>query len=109
MWRRLIYLVVILVWLIVMCFPISAFILATRGEIKVGEGVQSGLRIFLVQSDDAQGIGFDLSRRLREDPQCSKTSVRYLLWAGGENDFNIDYCLCYEPGENGSQITSTCQ
>jgi hypothetical protein len=109
MWRRLIYLGVIFLWLLVMCFPFTAFILATRGEINIGGNVQSGLRIFLVQEDDAQGLGFEWSRRLRENPECSKTDVRYLLWEGGDNNFNIDYCLCYEQGENGSQITTTCQ
>jgi hypothetical protein len=109
MWRRLLYLGIILLWLIVMCFPITAFVLATRGEIKIGNNLQSGLRIFLVQGEEAQGVGFDWSRRLKENPQCSKTIVRYLLWEGGDENFNIDYCLCYEQGENGSQITSTCQ
>lgn len=109
MWRRIFYLGVILLWLIVMCFPITAFVLATRGEISVGDSVHSGLRIFLVQGEEAQGIGLEWSRRLRENPQCSKTVVRYLLWEGVEENINIDYCLCYEQEENGSQITSTCQ
>ena len=109
MWRRLIYLGIILLWLLVMAFPIASFVLATRGEIRFGDSVHNGLRIFLVQEDDAQGIGFEWSRRLRADPQCTKTVVRYLIWEGGENEFYTDYCLCYEQAENGSQITGNCQ
>ncbi len=109
MWRRLIYLGVIFLWLLVICFPIASFALATRGEISFGDRVHSGLRIFLVQEDDAQGIGIEWSRRLRVNPQCSKTGVRYLLWEGRGSDFSTEYCLCYKQEENGSEVTSICQ
>lgn len=92
-----------------MCFPVVSFVLATRGEIKFGESVHSGLRIFLVMEDDVQGVGFEWSRRLKANPQCSKTGIRYLLWKGGEPNSSTDYCLCYEVGEDGSQITGNCQ
>lgn len=109
MWRRLIYLGIILLWLLVMCFPIVSFVLATRGEISVGDSIRSGLRVFLLQEDDAQGIGLEWSRRLRATPQCSKTIVRYLLWKGEGYEFNTDYCICYEQVENGLQLTGKCQ
>lgn len=109
MWRRLIYLAVLLLWILVMCFPVAAFVLATRGEINFGNSVRSGLRIFLVVEDEAQGVGFEWSRRLKTNPQCSKTRIRYLLWKGRETNPSTDYCLCYELGEDGSQITGNCQ
>lgn len=109
MWRRLIYLGAILLWLVVACFPLAAFVLATRSEVKIGSGDRNGIRIFLLQEENAGGLGIEWTRQYRLEPDCSKTTVRYLLWEGGEEDINVDYCLCDGLANDDLQILGTCQ
>jgi hypothetical protein len=93
--RRLIYLVVILVWLLLMSFPAFAFLLATRGQLQVGNDEGQHVRVFLLQEPDAEGIGVEQQRLLRDSPGCRQTSVRYFMWAGeGES---VSFCQCFDP------------
>lgn len=96
--RRFIYLLVTLAWLCVMSLPALAFILAVRGQIQIGSDVRHHLRIFALQELDAQGIGVEWTRPVRQQPACSWTTVNYLLWEGEGED--IAFCQCYDPLTN---------
>lgn len=98
--RRLLYLVGLLIWLGFMVFPVVAFFLATSGQVMVGDNGRSHLRLFLVQEDDGSGVGIEWARRSRQDDACLKTSVNYVLWEG-EGETAV-YCQCQ--AENGSQL-----
>lgn len=88
-------------WLLVMVFPFLAFLMATRGQIQIGEGERSHFRTFMVSDfdmpgvDDVQGVGFELTRRVPQNEDCSRTSIRYLLWIGEADP--IFFCQCYDP------------
>lgn len=92
--RRFGYVLIVIIWLMVMCFPTFAFTLARNGQIEVG----SHLRFFMVQEENADGIGVEWTRPLPGQPSCAKTSVTYLLWEndGGQNQ-NVTYCQCGDP------------
>lgn len=78
-----------------MLLPFLAFILAARGEVRIG-GEERSLRIFLVQEEEAQGVGISWERPLRDQTGCNKTRVTYLMWAGQAQ--NTAYCLCPNTG-----------
>jgi len=91
--KRLFYLLLLLLWLMVMLFPATAFVLARKGELHLGESV----RIFMVQADDANGVAIEHSRQVGNS-QCRRTSLTYLLWEGeGEN---VVYCQCVDNAGN---------
>jgi hypothetical protein len=106
--RRVAYAGVIVIWLIVMCFPITAFLLATRGEIRLGSTNLSGIRIFLISEVNAKGVGFQWNRQLPDDPECIKTSLMYLLWDGNESGINTNYCWCYDLSGQTPQVSKLC-
>lgn len=96
--RRFGYVLFVIIWLMVMCFPTFAFALARNGQIEVGSNPRSHLRFFLVQEENADGIGVEWTRPLPGQPSCAKTSITYLLWDndGGQNQ-NVTYCQCSDP------------
>ena len=108
MGRRLVYTGGIVIWLIIMCFPIIAFLLATRGEIRIGSENLSGIRIFLISEKQTRGIGFQWDRQLPNDPGCVKSTLKYLLWDGNESGINTDYCWCYDLSGQTPQVTGSC-
>ena len=77
-----------------MAFPLVAVLLATQGQIDVGEAPGNHLRLFLVQEQDAQGVGVEWTRRVGEPAGCAQTSVRYLLWEGEGQ--GVTYCRCFD-------------
>ena len=94
--RRLLYLIIILVWLLIMSFPVAALVLATQQQIELGNDARNHIRIFLVQGSDAQGIGFEWARPISTNSQsCATTSVNYFLWEGTAEPAN--FCQCYDP------------
>lgn len=95
--RRGTYLLILIVWLILMAFPIVAFLLAARGEIAVGDESSPGLRLFLLNSKDQQGIGMEIRRRAAHDDSCLNTSLDYILWEGNIGNPEISYCQCFDP------------
>ncbi|MCB0006911.1 MAG: hypothetical protein KDE04_10670 [Anaerolineales bacterium] len=98
--RRLLYLLIVLVWLLVMAFPIFAVVLASRGEIQLGDDPANNSRVFLIQEADAEGIGIQTIRETGDDLVCSETSVTYLMWKGeGENS---RFCSCAASGASFS-------
>ena len=93
--RRLLYLLIIVVWLGVMIFPSVSFLLAMKGQLTLGSSPRNHLRLFMVQEDDTNGVGIEWTRPLLGQSDCAQTSITYLLWDGeGENTY---YCQCYDP------------
>jgi hypothetical protein len=103
--RRLAYMLVVLLWLLLISFPVVAFLLATQGEIIIGEPDRSGLRLFMVQERQSQGGGLQWTRPQNGPAQagCSQTSLRYYLWEGSDQGQNVDYCQCFDP-QNGQAL-----
>ncbi len=98
--KRLFTAILIALWLILMAFPIVAFVLATQGEIQIGSGHRSNLRIFLVQGTESKGVGLQWSRSVSGPGDCLRTSLRYVLWEGSNRAQNNSYCVCYSPGQD---------
>lgn len=93
MWqRRLVYLVIVIVWLAAMAFPFLAIGLASQGELRFGDQPDRHLRLFLVQENDAQGVGVEWTRPYPHSQFCTQTSITYLLWEGSGQ--NTKYCQC---------------
>jgi hypothetical protein len=89
------YILVIIIWLVLMSLPIFSILLATRIQLQVGSTEGEHIRIFLVQENDAEGIGLELKRSDSFDPACAQTSVRYIMWKG--NPENVIFCQCIDP------------
>lgn len=100
--RRLGCFLIFIVWLIIMSFPVMAFVLATQGQIEIGEQPSRQLRVFLVNEDNNEGVGIQWARRVREPAGCSQTSLNYLMWEG-EAD-NARFCQCFD---NDNNLTSS--
>lgn len=81
-----------------MSFPIVAFVLATQGQIVVGQNPDRQLFVFLVNEDEGEGVGIQWSRRVREPAGCSQTSLTYWMWEG-ETDDN-SFCQCFDSNHN---------
>lgn len=101
--KRASYLLVIVLWLILISFPVVAFFLATQGQIQIGDS-SSGIRLFLLQEIDNQGLGLQWTRPYDNNQgegslagsECSQTSLRYFLWDGDGQSQNSDYCQCHD-------------
>ncbi len=78
-----------------MAFPFVAVSLARNGEFQIGVSVGTNLRLFMVQEEEANGIGIALSRsKSSQTGDCVQTSLSYFLWEGeGESS---RYCQCYD-------------
>jgi hypothetical protein len=99
--KRAGYLLLILLWLLLVSFPVVAFLLATQGEIEFGDS-RSGLRLFLLQDSDSQGLGLQWTRPYDNGSPsaavaCTRTTLRYLLWQGSAPQQNTAYCQCFNP------------
>lgn len=93
--RRVLYLLIIVLWLIVLSVPFFAFVLAARKQIQIGDDPRSHLRVFLVQEQGSEGIGVEWVRPYRPNPACAQTSVNYFMWSGEPEP--VLYCQCYDP------------
>ncbi|MCI0395352.1 MAG: hypothetical protein L0332_26335 [Chloroflexi bacterium] len=94
--RRFVYLLVVLAWLVVMSLPVLAFVLATQGELRLGNDVRRNTRLFLVLEEEAQGLGIQWTRPVSRQSQCARTSLRYFFWEGSSEGQNVNYCQCYD-------------
>ena len=82
----------LLVWLFLISLPALAFIIATRGQIDLGNQESQYLRLFLLHENDAEGLGVEWTRPFSSQPLCRQTNVHYLLWRGQPQ--NSSYCQC---------------
>lgn len=100
--KRLLYLVLFVLWLLVMSFPISAAILAINGQIEVGSQQSAHhVRVFLVQERNQEGIGLEWTRQASV-AECRQGSITYAMWEGSAE--NARYCTCIDA--TGSVIRS---
>ncbi|WP_420627851.1 hypothetical protein [Candidatus Leptofilum sp.] len=98
--KRLGYVLLIAVWLMIMAFPTFAFFLATRGELQFGDDPRRNIRFFMVQEEASNGIGLEWVRDARRVENCSQTSIRYFLWEGNGRNQNTKFCQCYDPASD---------
>ncbi|MGD8583935.1 MAG: hypothetical protein PVH65_02975 [Chloroflexota bacterium] len=108
MLRRLVYLIVIILFLVVMTLPIFAFVLAARGELMIGSDQGNYLRLFMVNTDQAEGIGLQRVRQSAASEGCQQGSVRYFLWEGQSRELNADYCTCFKADSGTETIPGQC-
>ncbi len=89
--RRLIYLLIAIVWLGIMLFPTFAFVLMRNEQIEIG-----ATRIFMLLEEDVAGIGVQTSRpaRTEDDVSCQRGSIFYIVWQGEADGQNATYCTC---------------
>lgn len=87
--RRLLYLVIVAIWLVIMLTPLVAIRLARHGQVTLGDA-----RLFLVQSQDANGVGLQTTHAVADQPACHVVRVRYIFWDGGEAGVNTVNCAC---------------
>lgn len=101
--RRLLYVILVLIWLLVMSFPVVAVVLATQGEIQMSLGQEPlprQLRLFLIQERGQEGLGVEWTAPASDS--CSEGHIRYFMWLGqGEN---AQFCTCID--QSGSVIRS---
>ena len=103
--RRLLYSVILLVWLVVMSLPLVAIVLASRGELDIGSE-RRHVRLFMVQEDESQGVGIQWTRPRLFEPDCLKTNLNYVMWVGeGEN---ATYCQCADAQTGALTSSSGC-
>lgn len=107
--RRVGYIIVVLIWLVIMCLPILAFTLAIRGEFRLGNQEKSHIRAFMVQNDDENGVGVEWSRKTTANADCRRTSIRYFLWAGNTENINVDYCQCHMDKDGYEAYAGPCR
>jgi hypothetical protein len=106
--RRSTMVAVIAVWLLLMTFPVVAFVMANSGQVQIGNIEGSHLRIFLLREMDSEGIGLEWARRDAEHTTCIKTTVRYLVWGGHREATNVNYCRCREPSTGAVETLPAC-
>jgi hypothetical protein len=101
--RRLLYLLLGLLWLLVMSLPVFAVVLATQREIQVGSEPERNVRLFLIQEQDAEGVAVQWMGAPSAADGCAQGRVVYLMWEGeGEN---ASFCQCYDQEGNLSSTT----
>jgi hypothetical protein len=100
--KRAGYLLILLLWLVIIGFPIAAFLLATQDQIQIGSH-DNGIRLFLLQETNNQGLGLQWTRpyddsasAAQSQNSCTQTTLRYFLWAGDSQNQNADYCQCFD-------------
>ena len=106
--RRLAYAAIILVWLVIMCFPMLAFVLAVSGEVRLGDLERGHLRVFMIQEDSNQGLGYQWARKTSDNPICYESTVKYLLWRRDETALDVRYCRCGDPGSSQTTFLAAC-
>jgi len=100
--RRLLYFLLLLIWLLIMSFPLVAVILATQGQLEIGnEGAGVHVRLFLVQESDQEGVGVEWSSPVGAEG-CRQGRIAYVMWEG--DGVNARYCTCVDT--SGSVISS---
>ena len=93
--RRFGYLVIVIVWLMIMCFPTFAFSLAMNEQLQLGSMEGNHLRFFMVNEEAGDGVGVELTRPMLFS-DCRKTSVTYRRWEGSSLQQSASFCQCFD-------------
>lgn len=107
--RRGIYLIIIMLWIILMSFPIIAFVLATRGELGVGGASKAGFRLFLLSDADVQGIGIERRKWADREDNCLESTTNYILWEGENENLDVTYCQCFDKDTGFAEPYQACR
>jgi len=102
--RRLFILLFVILWLLLMILPLTAFLVAARGEIIIGNSPGSHVRLFLLQDGQEQGVGMEWSRAAGEETGCFRNNVYYFLWEG--EAANAAFCQCFDT-KSGDALPAT--
>jgi hypothetical protein len=103
--KRLLYVLLLVLWLFAIAFPFFAFALAGKGELQMGDENGRFARAFLLNSDEAEGVGFVWAGM---DGDCQESTLVYLLWEGDAK--NGRYCQCLNAdGERLSATEGSCK
>jgi hypothetical protein len=93
-------LISILLGAAILCLGLAAFQVAFRGGLSLRTGQLCESRLWLVQNESAQGLGFSRTQRVSDSEQsgelCLRTRVDFWLWSGSSAGLNTSYCDCYE-------------
>ncbi len=100
--KRLGIILFLLLWFFLVSLPALAFILATRGQLQLGDEYNH-LRVFMLQENAAEGIGIEIVRPFRSVPTCTQSNVRYFMWVGDPE--NVTFCQCYD-AETGAPLSA---
>ena len=86
----------ILFLLVIGIIPIFTCRLITLGTVQLGSEDGNFLNIYMLQDPEQEGVGVQWTRSFDEEAVCTRTKVRFFMFAGeGEN---LDYCSCtFEP------------
>ena len=112
--RRVLMLVIVLVWLAVVLLPTLAVVLAPHAQLPLGDSDGRHWRLFLLQEPEFEGLGLERARPVAPplaapSAACLATSVSYWLWAGEGQD--ALYCQCTDPASGATvpDIPPACQ
>ena len=101
--KRVLYALLLLLWILAIAFPFFAFALAGKGELQMGDENSRFVRAFLLDTDEAEGVGFVWTGM---DGDCQESTLVYLLWEGdGSRSENGRYCQCVN--SDGEQLSAT--
>ena len=98
--KRVLYAFLMVLWLFAVAFPFFAFALAGKGELQAGDENGRFIRAFLLQTDEAEGVGFVWAGM---DGDCQESTLVYLLWEGEAE--NGRYCQCVN--SDGQRLSAT--
>jgi hypothetical protein len=112
--RRLLMLLIVLVWLAIMLTPALAFILARNEQLQIGRGDGRHWRLFLLHEAAGEGLGLERSRPVAppgnapQNASCLHTTVDFWLWTGASDiDYGMEYCQCFD-GATGELLDINC-
>jgi hypothetical protein len=103
--RRLGCGVLLALWFLLMLTPCAVIALATQGEIKLtySDLPDDELRIWMISSSQARGIGISNSRRVipaltvseapGSETMCQVINVSFVMWQGQGDP--VQQCYCY--------------
>lgn len=71
--------------------------LVTTGELRFGQNETLGVRLWLVNEDESEGLAWSSGEVVREQGAevCVETDVRFLLWRSDGSRQDLTYCDCY--------------
>jgi hypothetical protein len=96
----------------ILCLGLAFFQVAFRGGLSLRTGSLRETRLWLVQNEGAQGLGFSRMQRVSGSEQsgevCLRTRVGFWLWSGSSGGLNTSYCDCYEKSGSSWIPVGTC-
>ena len=84
---------------VILCLGAAVFQVVFRGGLTVRTGQLREVRLWLVQNEDSQGLGFSnmkgVSGSQRSGQVCLETRVDFWLWSGSQQGLDTRYCECF--------------